>query len=112
MVTIIPQTLPPRLARKLSETLATMDYTHSNATRISAEVRRALRYPGHQLTVDLQRGVEEVKQKKEEVEKTQRESEVARKYFGNLLRESSVARQRVQAIDLEGPLPGQAGAYT
>jgi len=88
-----------------------MDYTHSNANRVSAEVRRVLRFPAQQLTVDLQRGVEELKQKKEEVSKVKRESEVARKYFGNLLRNSSATRQRVQGIDLEGPVPGAAGQY-
>ena len=111
ILSTIPQTLPPRLARKLSATLASMDYTHANAHRISAEVRRVLRYPGQQLTVDLQRGVEELKQKKEDVTKTKKESEVAKKYFGNLVRNSSEMRQRVEGIDLEGPLPGAAGAY-
>lgn len=107
----IPQTLPPRLASKVSATLAQMDYTHSNANRIAGEVRRVLRYPAQQLTTDLARGVEELKQKKEDVTKVKRESEVARKYFGNLIRDSSETRRRVAGIDLEG-LPGAVGAYT
>lgn len=111
ILSTIPQTLPPRLARKLSATLAGMDYTHANAHRISSEVRRVLRYPAQQLSLDLERGVEEVKQKKEDVQKIKRESDVARKYFGNLVRDASDARQRVEAIDLEGPLPGPAGQY-
>lgn len=111
VLSTIPQTLPPRLARKLSATLAGMDYTHANAHRISAEVRRVLRYPSQQLSVDLERGVEELKQKKDDVQKIKKESEVARKYFGNLVRDSSETRQRVEGIDLEGPLPGAAGAY-
>lgn len=88
-----------------------MDYTHSNANRISAEVRRVLRFPAQQLAVDLQQSVEQVKKKKDEVVKVKRESEVARKYFGNLIRDSTDARHRVENIDLEGPLPGPAGAY-
>ena len=111
ILSTIPKTLPPRLARKLSVTLESMDYTHSNAHRISAEVRRVLRYPAQQLSIDLQKTVEELKQKKEDITKTKRESEVARKYFGNLVRDSSETRQRVDGIDLEGPLPGAAGAY-
>ncbi|ETN45129.1 uncharacterized protein HMPREF1541_10006 [Cyphellophora europaea CBS 101466] len=111
VLSTIPQTLPPRLARKLSANLASMDYTHANALRISAEVRRVLRYPAQQLSVDLERGVEELKQKKEEVQKTKKESEVAKKYFGNLVRNTSETRQRVDGIDLEGPLPGAAGTY-
>ncbi|KIW21585.1 hypothetical protein PV08_02165 [Exophiala spinifera] len=106
----IPQTLPPRLASKLSATLAEMDYTHSNANRIAAEVRRVLRYPAQRLTTDLTQGVEELRQKKEDVTKIKRESEVARKYFGNLVRDSSETRRRVSSIDLEG-LPGPVGAY-
>ena len=111
VLSTIPQTLPPRLARKLSATLAGMDYTHANAHRISAEVRRVLRYPSQQLSVDLERGVEEVKQKKDEVQKIQKESDVALKYFGNLVRDASETRQRIEGIDLEGPLPGSVGNY-
>lgn len=88
-----------------------MDYTHANAHRISAEVRRVLRFPGQQLSADLQKNVEDLKQKKDEVTKVKKESEVARKYFGNLVRDSGETRQRVAGIDLEGPLPGAAGAY-
>ncbi|KAL2429505.1 Transmembrane GTPase fzo1 [Exophiala dermatitidis] len=110
VLSTIPHTLPPRLASKLSATLAEMDYTHSNAHRIAGEVRRVLRYPAQQLTADLARGVEELKQKKEDVTKVKRESEVARKYFGNLVRDSSETRRRVASIDLEGP-PGAVGAY-
>jgi mitofusin 2 len=111
ILSTIPQTLPPRLARKISAELAALDYTHANASRISAEVRRVLRYPAQQLTGDLQKNVEELKQKKDEVTKVKKESEVARKYFSNLVRDSSDTRQRVDSIDLEGSLPGAAGAY-
>lgn len=111
VLSTIPTNLPPRLARKLSVTLASMDYTHTNASRISAEVRRVLRYPAQRLTVDLQRGVEELQQKKEDVTKIKRESEVARKYFGNLVRDSSESRRRVEGVDLEGPIPGAAASY-
>ncbi|KIX08770.1 uncharacterized protein Z518_03427 [Rhinocladiella mackenziei CBS 650.93] len=110
ILSTIPQTLPPRLATKLSATLAQMDYTHSNASRIAAEVRRVLRFPAQRLTEDLAHGVEELKQKKEDVSKVKRESEVARKYFSNLVRDASETRRRVSAIDLEGP-PGSAAAY-
>ena len=40
-----------------------------------------------------------------------RDSEVARKYFGNLVRESQEGRGRVEDVDLEGPAPGIAGGY-
>ncbi|KIX92399.1 uncharacterized protein Z520_11874 [Fonsecaea multimorphosa CBS 102226] len=111
ILSTIPQTLPPRLAQKLSATLAQMDYTHSNAHRIASEVRRVLRYPAQQLTADLAHNVEELRQRKEDVTKTKKESEVARKYFGNLVRESDEARRRVAGIDLEGGPPGAVGGY-
>jgi mitofusin 2 len=111
ILSTIPQTLPPRMARKLSATLASIDYTHANAHRISSEVRRVLRYPAQQLAVDLERGVEDLKQQKDDIQKIKRESEVARKYFGNLVRDSTEARQRVEAIDLENSVPGAAAAY-
>jgi mitofusin 2 len=55
--------------------------------------------------------VEELQKKKEDVSKVKRESEVARKYFSNLVRESSAGRRRVEAVDLEGPFPGSGATY-
>ena len=107
----IPTSLPPRLARKLSANLASIDYTHSNATRISVEVRRVLRYPAQQLVVGLQRGVEELQKRKEDVTQVKHDSQVARKFFGNLMRESGEGQRRVGAVDLEGPLPGATASY-
>lgn len=88
-----------------------MDYTHSNASRISSEVRRTLRVPAQRLTLGLQRSVEELQQKKEDTIKIKRESESARKYFGNLVRESGEGKRQVEAVELEGPLPGLAPSY-
>jgi len=39
------------------------------------------------------------------------ESEVARKYFGNLVQETGRIRNTIEAVDLEGPAPGVAGGY-
>lgn len=43
--------------------------------------------------------------------KVKRESEVARKYFGNLVRETGEGRGSVEGLDLEGGGPGTAGGY-
>ena len=40
-----------------------------------------------------------------------RESEVARKYFANLYRESSEGKQQVRDVDLEGPTPSMSAVY-
>lgn len=107
----IPNSLPRRLSTKLSIQLAQLDYTHANSTRISTEVRRALKFPADKLREGLQRNMEHLQEQKKDTVKVQVESEVARKYFGNLVRDSNDIRSRVQRVDLEGPAPGVAAAY-
>ena len=110
-LTAIPQSLPKRLSNKVSAQLAAMDYTHANAVRISSEVRRALKHPSDKLKVDLQRNFEELQGRRQKTSETQNESEVARKFFGNLIRESNDIRHNVERVDLEGPAPGVAASY-
>lgn len=110
-LTSIPHSLPRRLSTKLSARLHALDYPHSNSTRIAAEVRKVLRYPADNLRVGLQRSVEHLAQKQHNTGKVKRESEVARKYFGNLIRESGEVKRGVEGVDLEGPAPGVAGGY-
>lgn len=88
-----------------------MDYTHANALRISSEVRRALKHPSDKLRVDLQRNFEELQGKRQKSSENRDQSEFARKYFGNLIRESNDIRHNVERIDLEGPAPGIAAGY-
>jgi mitofusin len=52
-----------------------------------------------------------LQEQRKETTKVQNESEVARKFFGNLTRESREIRSRVERVDLEGPAPGIAAAY-
>ena len=88
-----------------------MDYVHLNSTRISREVGKVLRYPADTLRVGLQHSVEKLNARREDTAKTKRESEVARKYFANLVRESNESKRSVEAVDLEGAAPGVAGAF-
>ena len=74
-------------------------------------MRRALKYTADKLREGLQRNVENLQEQRKETSKVQSESEVARKYFGNLVRESREIRSRVERVDLEGPAPGIAAAY-
>ncbi len=55
--------------------------------------------------------MERLSTKREETRKIRGESEVARKYFGNLVNETARIRNTVEAVDLEGPAPGVAAAY-
>ncbi|PSN66279.1 hypothetical protein BS50DRAFT_554510 [Corynespora cassiicola Philippines] len=105
----IPKSLPHRLSAKLSTQLAAIDYTHSNALRISSEIRRALKGPANDVRIGLQRNVETLQLKREETTKFKIEAEVARKYFANLVRNSNDLRQTVQRVDLEAAPPAIAG---
>jgi len=107
----IPTSLPPRLSRKLAHNLYQLDYVHSNATRITAETRKVLRFPAANLNVALQRNVEGLEKKKEEVKKVETESQGARKFFGSLVRDAQEGRRSVESVDLEGPAPGVAATH-
>jgi mitofusin len=111
MLSSIPSTLPPRISRKIAAALEEMDYVHSNANRISSEVRRILRLPAKNLQTSLAQDIENLARRKQEVSKVKQESEVATKYFSNLYRDSSENRRSVEALDLDGPLPGAMGAF-
>ncbi|KAJ5356570.1 hypothetical protein N7517_011179 [Penicillium concentricum] len=106
----IPSTLPPRLSRKIAATLAEMDYVHSNANRISTEVRRMLRMPAGNLQTCLSQDIEDLGRRKQEVTKIKQESDVATKYFSNLFRDSSENRRSIENLDLDAPLPGGMAA--
>ncbi|KAL1955406.1 hypothetical protein VTO42DRAFT_8562 [Malbranchea cinnamomea] len=111
LISQIPNTLPASLSRKISVTLAEMDYIHLNASRISSEVRRVLRMPATRLQSTLDVATEELGKRKDEVGRVKHESDVARKYFANLFRASSESRRSVERIDLEAPLPGAMADY-
>lgn len=102
----IPTSLPSSLSRKIATTLAEMDYVHSNAHRVSSEVARVLRLPATRLQTTLEAATEELSKRKDETTKIKHESEVARKYFSNLFRESEENRRSVEQIDLEAQVPG------
>jgi len=89
----------------LSSQLAAIDYTHTNAQRISSEVRRALKQPANDVRIGLQRNVEKLQLKRDETNKLKAEASGAKKYFTNLFRTSNELRQNVQRIDLEAAPP-------
>ncbi|TVY20125.1 Transmembrane GTPase fzo1 [Lachnellula arida] len=98
----IPTSLPQRLSTKIATQLQQIDYVHSNSDRISSSVRKVLRFPADNLRVGLQRSVEKLGSKREETRKIKGESEIARKYFGNLVNESGRVKHGVEGVDLEG----------
>ncbi|KAM7192833.1 hypothetical protein V8F33_008150 [Rhypophila sp. PSN 637] len=101
VVSQIPNSLPHRLSAKISHELDAMDYVHKNSTRISGSVRKALRIPADNLQVSLQRSVEKLGTRRNETLKVRAESDVALKYFRNLVAQSEHQRRMVQAVDLD-----------
>ncbi|KAK7937833.1 Transmembrane GTPase [Apiospora aurea] len=97
----IPQSLPHRISSKISSQLAAIDYVHLNSTRIASEVRKVLRFPADNLRVELTRSVEQLGTRRDETLKVRGESEVALKYFGNLVRNSARQRDIVEAVNLD-----------
>ncbi|KAJ8106888.1 hypothetical protein ONZ43_g6908 [Nemania bipapillata] len=97
----VPQSLPHRLSAKLSAQLESMDYVHANSTRIASSVRKVLRFPADNLRVGLTRSVEQLGSRRDETLKTRTESEVALKYFSNLVRNSAHQRTLVADVDLD-----------
>jgi mitofusin len=61
--------------------------------------------------VGLQRNVEKLQSRKEDTDKLKHESQVAQKYFGNLITKTGEIRSKVMRVDLEGPAPGVAGGF-
>lgn len=58
--------------------------------------------------MSLQRSVEQLDNRRDETVRIRKESDVALKYFGNLVRESARQRRIVEAVDLDGHPPGIA----
>ncbi len=105
----IPRSLPHRLNAKIANQLAAVDYVHSHSARIAGSVRKVLRFPADSLRVGLQRSVEQLGSRRDETLKIRAESEVALKYFGNLVRNSANQREMVENIDLEAHPQGLVG---
>ncbi|KHN96235.1 GTPase FZO1 [Metarhizium album ARSEF 1941] len=99
----IPNSLPPRLATKISSQLAELDYIHANSFRISSSVRKILRFPADNLRVGLDQSVKDLGNRRDEADKVRHESEEAAKFFHELVGRSQVERSRVEDVDLDAP---------
>lgn len=102
----IPNSLPPRLATKISSQLAELDYVHTNSNRIAASVRKVLRFPADNLRVRLDQSVKDLGSRREETIKVRGESERAAAFFSKLADESEVQHRKVLDVDLDAPPPG------
>ncbi|KAF4591437.1 Transmembrane GTPase fzo1 [Ophiocordyceps camponoti-floridani] len=102
----IPNSLPPRLAIKISTQLTELDYVHSNSTRISSSVHKVLRYPAETLRLGLDQSVKDLGNRLDSTVKVKDESDRAAKFFRELSGESQVQRSMVEAVDLDAPPPG------
>ncbi|KAI9815858.1 MAG: mitofusin [Phylliscum demangeonii] len=85
------------------------DYSHANAVRLTAEVRKVLRYPADQVKLGLARSIDRLDRSRRERTVVRAEADAARRYFFNLVRETDEARRAVEGVDLDGPGGGGAG---
>ncbi|KAF7542952.1 hypothetical protein G7Z17_g11135 [Cylindrodendrum hubeiense] len=99
----IPNSLPPRLATKISTQLADLDYVHSNSARIASSVRKVLRFPASNLRVSLEQSVKDLDTRRDDTIKVKGESERASSYFFSLVRKTEEQRSAVEQVDLEAP---------
>jgi len=97
----LPNAVPRKLAKKVRKQLADMDYVHVNAERIANQCRKVLKFPTEDLRSGFQRGIEKQGKAVKERKEKQKDSEVADKYFGNLLRNAKQQRTAVSTLDLE-----------
>lgn len=101
----IPNSLPPRLAARISSQLAEIDYVHINSSRISSAVRKVLRFPADNLRVALDHSVKDLNNRRDETVEAKEESERANKFFRELVSRSQVQRSMVEVVDLDAHPP-------
>ncbi|QUC19436.1 uncharacterized protein UV8b_03677 [Ustilaginoidea virens] len=99
----IPNSLPSKLAVKISLQLTELDYVHSNSSRISSLVGKVLRRPAEGLRVSLDQSLKELDNKRDAADKSKHDSEEAAKFFHELVGKSQVERSKVIAVDLDAP---------
>lgn len=97
----LPKAVPRKLAKKIRKQLADMDYVHVNAERIANQCRKVLKFPSEDLRSGFQRGIEKQGKAVKEGRQKAKDSEMAEKYFGNLLRNAKQQRTTVSELDLE-----------
>ncbi|KEY65603.1 hypothetical protein S7711_08790 [Stachybotrys chartarum IBT 7711] len=102
----IPNSLPPRLAQKISAQLSELDYVHANSSRISSTVRKVLTMPADNLRIGLDRSIKDLGNRIDETVKVKEESQRAVRFFRNLASESAMQRNIVEGVDLDAPPPG------
>lgn len=80
-----------------------MDYVHANSSRISASVRKVLRFPADNLRVRLDQGVKDLGDRREDTIKVRGESERAASFFGGLVVKTDTQRGVVNEVELDTP---------
>lgn len=97
----VPNFLPRCMSAKISASIVQLDFVHTNCERISAEVRKVLQFPTDNLRMGLQLSIDKFATKREAMRKAKGESEVAWKYFANLVVESRDSITSVGDVNLE-----------
>ncbi|KAG0127448.1 hypothetical protein HOY82DRAFT_76956 [Tuber indicum] len=103
LISDIPNAVPRKLAKKITKELEEMDYVHCNSDRITKECRKVLGLSANELRAAFHKSIEKQGATIDEKRKTEKESEVASKYFGGLLKDAASQKKSVKGLDLEGP---------
>lgn len=76
---------------------------HTNSARISASVRKVLRFPADNLCVSMDQSVKDLGNRRDETAKIKSESQAALKSFTELANKSQRQQRMVEDLSLEAP---------
>ncbi|CCH45053.1 Transmembrane GTPase [Wickerhamomyces ciferrii] len=97
----IPRALPRKLAKKIKRQVKELEYPHQNASRISKECRKVLKYPAREVQNSFQTSLDKHVVRKEKILKAIKDADVASAFFGKLLKRSLDQKKLVESFDLE-----------
>lgn len=97
----LPRALPENLSAKYKKKLLQNDYAHSNAERISKEVREVLRVPTREIVKSCELVMDKKLAAKREVEMKLDNNSLSIKFFGQLLERATSQRTIVERINLD-----------
>lgn len=97
----IPHAVSQHLAAKVAAQLSSVDYVLANSSRIADRVRRLLRIPAENVRAALDRFVEDLGQRRDEMDTLRGESHVAIRYFEDLLEANTKTRLKSSSASIK-----------
>lgn len=97
----LPRALPQSLSAKYKLTLQRKEYAHSNADRVSKEVREVMKIPIREIVRSCELVVDRKQAVKKDLEKKLANNALSTKFFTQLSERATTQRQVVERINLE-----------